>query len=74
MCVCVCVCLTNGPQVVKSGSAFSNIALTNLGARQGTVLSPSLFSLYTADCGGSHNLFPTDKFSDDTALIVNDED
>ena len=42
---------------------------TNTGAPQGTVLSPFLFSLYTADCRSKHVNCLIDKYADDTALI-----
>ena len=67
--------LTDRPRFVKSGSELTDIMLTNTGA-QGTVLSPFLFSLSTADCRSSQDSCPTDKFADDTGLtglIVNDD-
>ena len=51
---------------------------TNAGARQGTVLAPFMFSLYTADCRSTDESCPLVKFADDTELvgkkISNDED
>ena len=44
---------------------------------QGTVLSPFLFSLFTADCRTTIDTCTTDKFADDTALtgqITDDDD
>ena len=65
--LCVLSYLTDWPQFVKSKS----------GTPQGTVLSPFLFRLYTADCRSFHDSCPIDKFADDTGLtglITNDDD
>ena len=75
--LCVLNYLTDWPQFVKSGSELSNFMLTKSGTPQGTVLSPFLFSLHTADCRSSHDSCPIDKFADDTGLtglITNDDD
>jgi hypothetical protein len=84
--------LTNRPQFVRAGivpsnspnsnigapqTVISSVLKTNTGAPQGTVLSPFLFSLYTADCRSSHGSCLIDKFADDTGLtgqITDDND
>ena len=55
----------------------SDIIHTNTGAAQGTVLSPFLFTLYTADCRSTYVDCEIDKYADDTALtgkITDDDD
>ncbi len=60
----------SSPQFVKLGDKTSAIILTKTGAPQGTVLTPFLFPLYTADY--RHNQKTScciQMFSDDTALV-----
>ena len=42
--------LTNRTQYVKINNTKSSVITTNVGAPQGSVLSPALFTLYTNDC------------------------
>ncbi len=61
--------LTTRPQVVKMGQFTSNSITLNIGAPQGCVLSPLLYSLYTHDCVSSHSSASLVKFSDDTVVL-----
>ncbi len=60
--------LTGRPQVVKMGQFTSNSITLNVGAPQGCVLSPLLYSLYTHDCVSSHYTSIV-KFADDTVVL-----
>ncbi len=69
--------LTARPQVVKVGQFTSNSITLNVGAPQGCVLSPLLYSLYTHDCVSSHSSTSIIKFADDTVvlgLVSNNDD
>ncbi len=61
--------LTTRPQVVKMGQFNSNSITLNIGAPQGCVLSPLLYSLYTHDCVSSHYSTSIVKFADDTVVL-----
>ncbi len=61
--------LTGRPQVVKVGQFTSNSITLNIGAPQGCVLSPLLYSLYTHDCVSSHSSTSIIKFADDTVVL-----
>ncbi len=68
--------LTARPQVVKVGQFTSKSITLNVGAPQGCVLSPLLYSLYTHDCVSSHSSTSIIKFADDTVVLglINNED
>ncbi len=68
--------LTARPQVVKVGQFTSNSITLNIGAPQGCVLSPLLYSLYTYDCVSSHSSTSIVKFADDTVVLglINNDD
>ena len=65
----ICSFMTNRPQQVRIGTTLSSTLHTNTGAPQGCVLSPALFTTYTAD---SRSDDPDKniqiKFADDTSL------
>ncbi len=61
--------LTGRPQVVKMGQFTSNSITLNVGAPQGCVLSPLLYSLYTHDCVSSHSSTSIIIFADDTVVL-----
>ncbi len=61
--------LTGRPQVVKVGQFTSNSITLNVGAPQGCVLSPLLYSLYTHDCVSSHSSTSIIKCADDTVVL-----
>ncbi len=63
--------------MVKVGQFTSNSITLNVGAPQGCVLSPLLYSLYTHDCMSSHSSTSIIKFADDTVdlgLINNNDE
>ncbi len=68
--------LTGRPQVVKMGQFTSNSITLNIGAPQGCVLRPLLYSLYTHNCVSSHSSTSIVKFADDTVVLglINNND
>ncbi len=61
--------LTARPQVVKMVQFTSNSITLNIGAPQGCVLSPLLYSLYTHDCVSSLYSTSIVKFADNTVVL-----
>ena len=60
--------MTERPQQVRVGGALSSVSVTNTGAPQGCVLSPALFTTYTAACRTADPCNIQIKFADDTSL------
>ncbi len=54
---------------MKVGQFTSNSITLNVGAQQGCVLSPLLYSLYTHDCVPSHSSTYIVKFANDTVVL-----
>ena len=61
--------LTGRSQQVRMGHFTSPPLTTNIGAPQGCVLSPALFSLYTNDCISGDPTVKLLKYADDTTVI-----
>ncbi|KAK7877850.1 hypothetical protein WMY93_031490 [Mugilogobius chulae] len=68
--------LTNRPQFVRARDCVSDLLTCSVGAPQGTVLAPFLFTLYTADFRHNTESCVLQKFSDDSAIIglITDDD
>ncbi len=62
-------CINVNVNVMKKGQFTSNSITLNIGAPQGCVLSPLLYSLYTHDCVSSHSSTSIVKFADDTVVL-----
>uniref|UniRef100_A0A4W5LD23 Reverse transcriptase domain-containing protein n=1 Tax=Hucho hucho TaxID=62062 RepID=A0A4W5LD23_9TELE len=56
-------------QVVRVGSNTSATLILDIGAPQGCVLSPLLYSLFTHDCMARHDSNTLIKFADDTTVV-----
>ncbi len=54
---------------MKVGQLTSNSINLNVGAPQGCILSPLLYSLYTYDCVSSHSSTSIIKLADDTVVL-----
>ncbi|TWW54783.1 hypothetical protein D4764_0220080 [Takifugu flavidus] len=61
--------LTGRPQFVRLRSCVSDPLMSNTGAPQGTVLSPFLFTTYTADFQYHSETCHLQKYSDDTVIV-----
>ncbi|KAK3529508.1 hypothetical protein QTP70_031750, partial [Hemibagrus guttatus] len=61
--------LTGRPQSVRIGNSFSSTTTLSIGAPQGCVLSPLLFTLLTHDCAAMHSSNHIVKFTDDTTVM-----
>ncbi|KAL0150163.1 hypothetical protein M9458_054590 [Cirrhinus mrigala] len=61
--------LTGRPQYVRLRHRVSDRVVCNTGAPKGTVLSPSFFTLYTADFSYCTESCHLQKFSDDSAIV-----
>ena len=61
--------LTNRPQFVRLKGCVSEMEVSSIGAPQGTVLSPFLFTLYTSDFQYNSESCHLQKYSDDSAVV-----
>ena len=60
---------TDLPQVVRVGNNTSATLILNIGAPQGGVLSPLLYSLFTHDCVAKLDSNTIIRFADDTTVV-----
>ena len=61
--------LTDRPQAVRVAGHTSSTLRLSMGAPQGCVLSPLLYSLYTYDCVATQTPNHIVKFAEDTAVV-----
>ena len=61
--------LTRRPQFVRLGNVLSHVVVSDTGALQGPVLSPFLFTLYTADFQYNPESCHLQIFSDDLVVV-----
>ena len=61
--------LTNRPQFVRLKGCVSEMEVSSIGAPQGTVLSPFLFTLYTSDFQSNSESCHLQKYSDDSVVV-----
>ena len=66
---CIIDYQTARPQYVRMGRCVSGTLECSIGAPQGTVLAPFLFTLYTSDFRYNSESCHIQKYSDDTAVI-----
>ena len=57
------------PQVLRVGNNTSATLILNMGALQGCVLCPLLYSLFTHNCVAAHDSNTIIKFSEDTTVV-----
>ena len=69
LCAWILDFLTDRPQTVRVAGQTSSTLTLSIGAPQGCVLSPLLYSLYTYDCVSTHTTNHVVKFADDTAVV-----
>lgn len=61
--------LLSRTQRVQYNGQLSDVCTVNMGAPQGSVISPVLFSLYINDFMINHSNLKLFKYADDTALV-----
>ena len=62
--------LTGRPQVVRVGINTSATLILNMGAPQGCVLSPLLYSLFSHDCVAKHDSNTIIKSANNTMVVL----